>query len=355
MMSTNINKLLRENIRKLVPYSSARSEYTGTGAVLLDANENPFNEPLNRYPDPMQTDLKQKLAAMKGVQTDQIFVGNGSDEAIDLLYRIFCEPGQDNVVSISPTYGMYQVCADINDIEVKKALLNDDFSLNSEALKQAYNKNTKLLFICTPNNPTSNSFDKDDILELASELDCILVVDEAYIDFSERKSLLSELNNYPNLVVLQTLSKAWGLAGIRLGMAFSSPEIIRLMNNVKYPYNVNRLTLDFASKALNEKQQKTDWVAMILKERKAMVKKLKMYRFVQKVYPSDANFILVKVKNSKNLYAFLVEEKIIVRDRSTTELCDGTLRITVGAPEENIKLNEALMKYQRKYVESCEI
>ena len=305
-MSTNINKLIRENIRKLLPYSSARDEYTGTGAILLDANENPFNEPLNRYPDPLQSELKQKLASIKDVRTDQIFVGNGSDEAIDLLFRIFCEPGQDNVVSISPTYGMYQVCADINNIKVKKALLNTDYSLNSEALIKAYDQHTKLLFICTPNNPTSNSFAMDEILELASKLECIVVVDEAYIDFSERESLLSELNSFPNLVVLQTLSKAWGMAGIRLGMAFSSPEIIHLMNNVKYPYNVNRLTLDFAARALKNEQQKADWVTMILVERKAMVKKLKIYRFVQMVYPSDANFILVKVKNPRQIYDFLV-------------------------------------------------
>ena len=354
-MSIDINKLVRKNIRDLLPYSSARDEYTGTGAVLMDANENPFNEPQNRYPDPLQTELKKKLAGLKGVQSAQIFVGNGSDEAIDLLFRIFCEPGKENVVSISPTYGMYKVCADINNIEVKKALLNEDFSLNTEALLQACDQNTKLLFICTPNNPTSNSFDPDDMLELAAKLDCIVVVDEAYIDFSERESLLSEVVNYPNLVVLQTLSKAWGLAGIRLGMAFSSPEIIRLMNNVKYPYNVNRLTLDFAANALNNEQQKADWVSMILEERKAMIKKLEMYRFVQKVYPSDANFILLKVKNPRQIYNFLVGERIIVRDRSTTELCEGALRITIGSPEENSKLNNALMHYQRKYVESCEI
>lgn len=353
-MNADINKLVRKNIRELLPYSSARDEYTGSGATLMDANENPFNEPLNRYPDPLQSELKKKLAVIKGVKIEQIFVGNGSDEAIDLLFRIFCEPAVDNVVSISPTYGMYKVSADINNIEVRKAMLNADFTLNSDTLLQACTKNTKLLFICSPNNPTSNSFDKEEVLALATKLDCIVVVDEAYIEFSEKESLLRELENYPNLIILQTLSKAWGLAGIRLGMAFSSPEIIRLMNNVKYPYNVNRLTLDFASSALDKEEQKNDWVQMILGERKTMAKKLKMFRFVQKLYPSDANFLLVKVKNAKQIYDFLVSEKIIVRDRSATELCEGTLRITIGTPEQNIKLNEALMEYQRKYVESCD-
>lgn len=353
-MKKSINKLVRRNIRNLQPYSSAREEYTGSGAVLMDANENPYNKPLNRYPDPVQTELKKKLARIKGVPADQIFVGNGSDEAIDLLFRIFCEPGLDNSVSISPTYGMYQVCADINNIELRKASLNPDFSLNTDRLVKACNSNTKLLFICSPNNPTSNSFDPDEILDLAAQINCIVVVDEAYIEFSEKDSLLKRLKDYPNLVVLQTLSKAWGLAGIRLGMAFASPEIIQVMNNVKYPYNVNRLTLDFAARALDQEEQKDDWVRMILKERLSMVKKLKMFRFVKKVYASDANFLLVKVKNARQVYSFLVGEKIIVRDRSETELCEGALRITIGTPEENKQLNDALMEYQRKYVESCE-
>lgn len=353
-MNALLNKLVRPNIQKLVPYSSARDEFKGKDAVFLDANENPFNEPQNRYPDPGQAELKNKLSEIKGVGPEKIFVGNGSDEAIDLLFRIFCEPGQDNVVSIAPTYGMYKVCADINNIELRKALLNPDFSLNKEALIQACDNQTKLLFICSPNNPTANSFDTEDILELAARLELIVVVDEAYIDFSSRKSLLGKMQSVSNLVVLQTLSKAWGLAGIRLGMAFSSAEIITLMNKVKYPYNVNRLSLDLAKSSLEKEQQKTAWVSMILEERKAMEKKLKMYRFVEKIYPSDANFVLVKVKKALKLYTFLVTQKIIVRDRSNTELCDGCLRITIGTPEENVKLNEALMEYQRNYIESCE-
>ncbi len=353
-MNDLLNKLVRSNIQKLVPYSSARDEFKGKDAVFLDANENPFNEPQNRYPDPGQLALKEKLGEIKGVAPDQVFAGNGSDEAIDLMFRIFCEPEQDNVVTISPTYGMYKVCGDINNVEVRKALLNPDFTMNKEAIIQVCNAQTKLLFICSPNNPTANSFDPEDILELAAKLELIVVVDEAYIDFSKRKSLLGELGNYSNLVVLQTLSKAWGLAGIRLGMAFAAPQIIALMNKVKYPYNVNRLSLDLAGRSLEMEQQKTEWVNLILEERKSMLKKLKMYRFVQKVYPTDANFVLVKVMRPLELYNFLVSQKIIVRDRSNTELCEGTLRITIGTPEENIKLTDALMEYQRNYVESCE-
>ncbi len=353
-MNFDLNILIRPNIRNLTPYSSARDEYTGGEAIYLDANENPFNAPQNRYPDPLQCDLKKKIGAMKEIPADQIFLGNGSDEAIDLLYRIFCEPGTDNVVSISPSYGMYQVCADINDIEVRKVLLNPDFSLDTASLKQACNKHTKLLFICSPNNPTSNSFPKKQILELAENLNLLIVVDEAYIDFSERSSLIEELQKYPNLVVLQTLSKAWGIAGIRLGMALASTEIIKLMSSVKYPYNVNRLTMDYAINALDNQTIKEEWVDSILKERNKMEKKLKMYRFVQKVYPSDANFLLVKVKKPKEVYDYLVSRKIIVRDRSDVPLCEGSLRITIGTKEENSALTNALMQYQRDFVESCE-
>lgn len=353
-MNYKLNTLVRSNIRNLIPYSSARDEYTGGEAIYLDANENPFNAPQNRYPDPLQRSLKQKISILKEISSDQIFLGNGSDEAIDLLFRIFCEPGIDNVVLISPTYGMYQVCADINNIEVRKVLLEPDFSLNSDSLIQACDQQTKLLFICSPNNPTSNSFPREEILELAEKLNLIVVVDEAYIDFSERSSLIREIQDHPNLVILQTLSKAWGMAGIRLGMAMASTAIIKLMSSVKYPYNVNRLTIEYAIKALKDKEIKEMWVASILKERKTMVKNMKKFRFVQKIYPSDANFLLVKVKDPKQVYNYLVSRKIIVRDRSETPLCEGALRITIGTKEENAKLNKALMEYQRKFVENCE-
>lgn len=354
-MKSFIHSLVRPNISQLIPYSSARDEFKGRDAVFLDANENPFNNPQNRYPDPFQTLLKRRLSKLKKISEDKIFIGNGSDEAIDLLFRIFCEPGQDNIVSISPTYGMYKVCADINDIGIRKVRLNSDFTLNPEAMIKACNAATKMVFICSPNNPTSNSFDPETILELTGKLDKIIVLDEAYIDFSRRRSLTYAIDEYENLVVLQTLSKAWGLAGIRLGMAFASPEIISFMNKVKYPYNVNRLTLECAARALENVDQKDKWVQLILEEREKMLKKLKVFRFVKEIFPSDANFLLMKVTRPLELYDFLVDHRIIVRDRSKTELCEGTLRITIGSPEENQALYEALMQYQRDYVESCEI
>lgn len=353
-MKGPITDLVRPNIRKLVPYSSARDEYTGSGAILLDANENPFNAPYNRYPDPHQRELKQRIGELKGTDPEGIFLGNGSDEAIDLLFRVFCEPGQDNVVTIDPTYGMYRVCADIHNIAVKKARLKPDFEMDPASIGQAVDSRTKLLFICTPNNPTSNSFDPEEIRSLAKKLDLVVVVDEAYIDFSERESLLKSVPEFTNLVVLQTFSKAWGLAGIRLGMAVADPRVIQLMSRVKYPYNLNMLTQEFALKALGDAYKREQWVNEILQQRKKLAATLKKYRFVEKVYPSDANFLLVRMKKPADVYNFLVERKIIVRDRSRIELCEGSLRITVGTKEENGKLTEALMEYQRLYVESCE-
>ena len=251
-MITDITKLIRPNVKKLVPYSSARDEYTGSGSLLMDANENPFNNPYNRYPDPHQAELKKKIGKLKKISEKQIFVGNGSDEAIDILFRIFCEPGLDNVVSIHPTYGMYKVCADINNVELRKVSLGQDFGLDTGSLKAACDKHTKLLFLCSPNNPTSNSFDPEEMLQLADQLEVIVVVDEAYIDFSNRESLKNRVSTHPNLVVLQTFSKAWGLAGIRLGIAIGDPELIRFMDRVKYPYNVNMLTQNMAIEVLNE-------------------------------------------------------------------------------------------------------
>lgn len=354
-MKRDISKLVRSNISSLLPYSSARDEYTGSNALLLDANENPFNAPYNRYPDPHQTELKKRIASLKGMDASSIFIGNGSDEAIDLLFRVFCEPGIDNVISISPSYGMYKVCADINQIEYREVVLNEDFTLNSDGLMDAVDEYTKLLFLCSPNNPTSNSFDPSDMLNLAAKLNIIVVIDEAYIDFSQHKSLKSEVSNYANIVLLQTFSKAWGLAGIRLGIAIADKEVIRLMDKVKYPYNINVLTLNFAMKALKSEEQVQDWVQKIVSARRNLEKKLKLFRFVDKVYPSDANFLLVKVQKPKKVYNFLVEKKIIVRDRSNLVLCEGCLRITIGSETENLLLTDALMQYQRDFIESCSL
>lgn len=355
MEQNKIARLVRRNIENLVPYSSARDEYTGSEAIFLDANENPYNAPYNRYPDPHQSAVKQKIGQLKKVDPGQLFLGNGSDEAIDILFRIFCTPGEDNVVSIEPTYGMYQVSADINQVALRKVPLTSSFGLDQQALVDACDAHTKLLFICSPNNPTSNSFDPAIIAELAGQLDVMVVVDEAYIDFSERESLKNRVQELPNLVVLQTFSKAWGLAGIRLGIAIAHTEVIRYMSMVKYPYNINMLTQQFAMKALENETKVAEWVATILAERKQLERKLERFSFVEHVYPSDANFLLVKVQKAKKIYHFLVEKKIIVRDRSNIELCAGSLRITVGSEAENRALTEALMQYQRDFIESCEI
>jgi histidinol-phosphate aminotransferase len=352
-MKREIFKLIRPNVRELVPYSSARDEYTGKDALLLDANENPYNAPYNRYPDPHQSELKKVIAGLKGVSEDQIFVGNGSDEAIDILFRIFCEPGRDNVVSIHPTYGMYQVSADINNIDLRKVPLTADFGLDMSEISAACDERTKLLFLCSPNNPTANSFAPGDILEITEKLNLIIVVDEAYIDFSNRKSLKNSVESNPNLVVLQTFSKAWGLAGIRLGIAIGDPELIGFMAKVKYPYNVNMLTQNFALEALKDKGRVDQWIEMILKERAVLERKLRQFRFVEQVYPSDANFLLVKVSKPKKVYNYLVEKRIIVRDRSNVQLCEGCLRITIGTEEENLQLTDALVQYQRDFVDSC--
>lgn len=354
-MKRKITSLVRPNIANLVPYSSARDEYTGTEAVFLDANENPFNTPYNRYPDPHQAALKQKIGQLKNVDPAQIFIGNGSDEAIDILFRIFCTPGIDNVVSIDPTYGMYQVSADINHVAVRKVPLTSSFGLDVQALVAACDAQTKMLFICSPNNPTSNSFDPEEIADLAARLDVMVVVDEAYIDFSRRESLKNRVTALPNIIVLQTFSKAWALAGIRLGIAIADPEVTRYMAMVKYPYNINMLTQQFAMKALENEAQVARWVGTILEERELLERKLKRFRFVEHVYLSDANFLLVKVSKPKKIYNFLVEKKIIVRDRSNIELCEGSLRITVGSEEENLALTGALMQYQRDFIESCDL
>ncbi|MCU4154943.1 histidinol-phosphate transaminase [Carboxylicivirga sp. A043] len=340
-----LNQLLRTNIQNLKPYSSARDEFTGEAAVFLDANENPFNEPYNRYPDPYQRKVKGKIAELKGVDTSSIFLGNGSDEPIDLLFRAFCEPGIDNVVSIDPTYGMYQVAADINNVEVRKVLLTEDFELDVDGLLDQCDDNSKLMFICSPNNPTGNCFRESDIVRLVKQFEGIVVLDEAYIDFAPAKSLLSKLNEYRNLVILQTFSKAWGMAGIRLGMAFASKEIVEVLSNIKYPYNVNVLTQEKALELLLCENDKQLWVEQLLNERSRMEKALSQFLFVQKVYPSDANYLLIKVIEPKAVYDFLVSKQIIIRDRSTVSLCKGCLRITVGQSAENSLLLEALDQF----------
>jgi len=338
----SINELLRPNIRELKPYSSARDEFSGEAAVFLDANENPFNAPFNRYPDPYQRELKKRIAAIKEVSAKNIFLGNGSDEAIDIAIRAFCEPGKDNVVSIAPTYGMYQVAADINNIEVKKVLLTPDFELDAEALLKAADENTKIIFLCSPNNPTGNCFSPQEVKKVLDGFDGIVVLDEAYIDFAPDKSWLTRLTQYPNLIILQTFSKAWGMAGIRLGMAFAKYEIINVFSKIKYPYNVNILTQQKALELLSDNDTMQRWVKELLEERTRLIETLKTKDFVKKVYPTDANFVLIKTPEPKKIYNYLVDRKIIVRDRSNVTLCEGCLRITVGTPEENRELIEAL-------------
>ncbi|WP_289053636.1 histidinol-phosphate transaminase [Carboxylicivirga marina] len=342
-----LNQLIRPNIKNLKPYSSARDEYTGEAAVFLDANENPFNQPYNRYPDPYQRKVKQKISEFKNVSDKNIFLGNGSDEPIDLLFRAFCEPGIDNVVSIDPTYGMYQVAADINNVEVRRVLLTDEFELDVEGLLSACDDNTKLLFICSPNNPTGNCFRKVDILDLLRRFDGIVVLDEAYIDFAPEKSLLSKLSDYSNLVILQTFSKAWGMAGIRLGMAFASSDIVEVLSNIKYPYNINVLTQEKALELLDNESNKQYWVSQLLAERDNMQVALADLSFVVKVYPSDANYLLIKVNEPKAVYDFLVSKQIIIRDRSSVSLCEGCLRVTIGQPAENSLLLEALTMFEK--------
>ena len=337
-----LQKLLRENIRNLNPYSSARDEYTGKAKVFLDANENPFNQPYNRYPDPLQKELKEKIAVIKNCKPEQLFLGNGSDEPIDLLFRAFCEPAQNNIVTIDPTYGMYQVSADINHIEVRKALLQDDFSFSAKELLKQIDENTKLVFLCSPNNPTANLLDKGEMLEVAKEFDGLVVVDEAYIDFAPEASLLAKLNEFENLVILQTFSKAWGMAGIRLGMAFASAEIIDVLNKIKYPYNINILTQQKALELIKLEKEKNEWVKTLIDEREKMVGQLVHLPFVRKIYPSDANFILVHIHDARGIYNYLAEHGIIVRDRSKIVLCNDSLRITIGSSEENKILLEKL-------------
>ncbi|MBK1440903.1 histidinol-phosphate transaminase [Parapedobacter sp. ISTM3] len=347
--SFDLTNLLRDNIRKLIPYSSARDEFKGEASVLMDANENAYGSPLdrsyNRYPDPLQHQLKLKLSGIKGVPARNIFLGNGSDEAIDLLYRAFCRPGIDNVLLVPPTYGMYEVSANINDIAVKKVSLTPDFQLDLDGIAEAIDDNTRMIFLCSPNNPTGNSLRREDVETILANFGGLVVIDEAYINYSRQKTFIQELTEYSNLVVLQTLSKAWGLAGLRLGMAFASEEIIEVFNKIKPPYNVNQATQELVLKALDKLETVNAWIRETVTEREQLSEELRKLPFVLHVYPSDANFILAKTTEPRQVYEYLVNKGIIVRDRSKVELCAGCLRITVGTPDENKMLIAALKRY----------
>lgn len=348
-MNFDINTLVRENIRTMKPYSSARHEFSGDASVFLDANENAFGSPLpvhyNRYPDPRQQALREKISSIKGLPLQNIFTGNGSDEAIDLLFRIFCEPGRDNVILFPPTYGMYEVCAEMNDVAVKKVPLRPDFQIDLEATETAVDERTKLIFVCSPNNPSGNSMNREDIEILLNNFDGLVVVDEAYINYARQKTMISALTEYPNLVILQTLSKAWGLAGLRIGMAFAGEPVIGYMDKVKYPYNISTAAQELALEALSSISSVNNWTRTTVEQRDRMARDLETLNFVQKVYPSDANFLLVKMQRALDVYEFLAGKGIIVRDRSKIQLCEDCLRITTGTPEENKKLLEALKLY----------
>jgi histidinol-phosphate aminotransferase len=355
-MDFNLDSLVRYNIKKMTAYASARHEFTGNASIFLDANENSFGSPIalpsppvegpavkfNRYPDPLQTVLKEKLSTIKGVPSQNIFLGNGSDEAIDLLYRIFCEPGRDNVIIFPPTYGMYEVCAEMNDVKVRKVNLTDNFQLDVGEIEKAIDPFTKLMFICSPNNPTGNSINRTDINIILNNFDGLVVIDEAYINYARQKTFIAELTEYPNLVVLQTLSKAWGLAGLRLGMAFAPASVIEFMNKVKYPYNINTATQSLALEALDNINWVNEHIAATVVEREKLKNDLLQISCTETVFPSDANFLLVKMKNARQIYESLCEKGIIVRDRSKVILCNDCLRITVGTPGENKQLLEAL-------------
>lgn len=342
----SLQELTRPNIWALKPYSSARDEYSGkTASVFLDANENPYNAPNNRYPDPLQKELKALIAPVKKVKPEQIFLGNGSDEAIDLLFRAFCRPGIDNVVAIHPTYGMYQVCADINDVEYRKVLLDEKFQFKAEDLLRASDENTKLIFLCSPNNPTGNNLNAKEIITLLQEFQGIVVVDEAYIDFSDQPSFVGILDEYPNFVILQTFSKAWGCAAIRLGMAFASPDIIGIFSKIKYPYNINLLTQQEALRMMQRHYEVQRWISTLLEERARLMQAFTQLPCCKKVFPTDANFFLTRVSNAKAIYDYLVDQGIIVRNRSNITRCEDCLRITVGTRPENDALLEALRNY----------
>lgn len=330
-----IRELIRKNIQQLKPYSSAREEFKGAAEIFLDANENPYDTIYNRYPDPQQTKLRSCIAELKGVRPSQLFLGNGSDEAIDLLIRIFCEPGQDSILITEPTYGMYEVCAGVNGINVQRVLLTHDFGLDLNLLFRSITQSTKIIFLCSPNNPSGNLLERGKVEQIIQTFSGIVVIDEAYIDFANDRGFLSSLQRYPNLVILQTLSKAWGLAGLRLGIAIASEEIINTLNKIKYPYNINSITQQVAYIALKDSKKKDVWVKEILKERERVLLELSKLSIVIKIYSSASNFLLVKVNDAKTIYQELSKRGIVVRDRSSIIRCEECLRITIGTSQEN--------------------
>ncbi len=350
-MEFNPEDLVRANIKKLVPYSSARDEFHGEAKIFIDANENSLGSPLtrwyNRYPDPHQHTIKDKVSKIKGVPADRIFIGNGSDEVIDILFRAFCEPGIDNSIICPPTYGMYEVSANINNVEIKKVRLTTDFQLDLASLEEAIDERTKIIWLCSPNNPTGNSLYREDIEMILNNFPGIVVIDEAYINFSRQRSFVQELDDYPNLVVMQTLSKAWGLAALRIGMAFAGNYIVSVMNKIKPPYNIGQASQELAAKALDEVEQVNEMIRLIVDERKLLAEKLLEIPVVIHVFPSDANFLLVKVTAPAEIYHYLTANGIVVRDRSKVELCEGCLRITVGSPQENEILLKVLSAYAK--------
>jgi histidinol-phosphate aminotransferase len=350
-MNFDLNRLIRDNVKKLKPYSSARDEYKGEAKVFLDANENSFGSPLtkwyNRYPDPQQWELKKKIATIKKVDSKKMLLGNGSDECIDLLIRAFCNPQLDNIIICPPTYGMYEVCANINDVPVKEVLLTPAYQINLEALEQAIDAHTKIIFFCSPNNPTGNSLNHEDIEMALNNFDGLVVIDEAYINYSKQRSFITELNDYPNLVVMQTFSKAWGLAALRLGMIFASTEIVDVLNKIKPPYNINAATQELVMKALDNLHDVNNMIQETVKEREELVKQLDALAIVQKIFPTDANFVLVKMENATAIYDYLRDKGIIVRNRSNVVLCEDCLRITVGTAEQNQQLILTLKEYKQ--------
>ncbi len=351
-MSFNINELIRDNIKNLKPYSSARDEFQGQASVYLDANENSFGSPLttwyNRYPDPLQVKLKEKISGIKGVRKENMILGNGSDECIDLLMRAFCEPGVDNILICPPTYGMYEVSAGINNIGVKKVNLTPAFQPDLAGIEAAIDDHTKIIFLCSPNNPTGNSLLREDVEIILNNYFGLVVIDEAYINFSPYRSFIRELEDYPNLVILQTFSKAWGLAALRLGMAFAGKDIIDILNRIKPPYNINQATQDLVIKALDQVEQVNAMIVEIVAERTALSDQLRQLPLVKKVYPSDANFLLIKVDDAPGIYRYLVQHGIVIRDRSNVALCEGCLRITIGTPAENAALLSALKSFDQQ-------
>lgn len=348
----DINRLVRENVRNLKPYSSARDEFTSGGQemIFLDANENPYENGVNRYPDPRQAELKELLANQKEVHPGQMMLGNGSDEVLDLIFRAFCEPGESTIITLPPTYGMYKVLANINNIKEKEVLLNQIFQPDVSAILDAVDKDTRIIFLCSPNNPTGNSFSDDAVLDILENFSGLVVIDEAYIDFSEKQSWLKRLEEFPNLIITQTLSKAYGMAGIRLGICYASEEIIAILNKIKPPYNVNALTQQRALERVKDYEVVEKEIRRILKEREELVKELSSLSFIEKVYPTDANFVLAKTDNATLRYEQLLEKGIVVRNRTSQPLCENTLRFTVGTAGENKKLIVALKELEKEEV-----